>query len=95
MIMTDQNARIYLLLPIEPEEMTVSTRSTVKRARALADFEYENPTQKKTEAERLREGARFVRERKWSHRKAAEKAGVIRSTLSRYIGLELCLFIDR
>ena len=58
--------------------------------------EYENPPMSDDPQERLQNAIVFVQDRKWSYQKAADKAGVTKSAIQRYVFffLPLSVFFD-
>ena len=59
------------------------TRKQSQQRDEQAIFDYENPPIEAVDSERVLKGIEYVEQRKWTHVKAAEKAGIDRHKLER------------
>ena len=63
----------------------VWTRQECERQKIRLEEEYENPSIPKDHNERLQNAILYVQVRNWPQRKAAEKAGISKSAVDRYV----------
>ena len=61
------------------------TRQECERQKIRLEEEYENPPIPEDHNERLQNAILYVQVRNWSRRKAAEKAGISKSAVDRYV----------